>query len=122
MTTQNSSYSRILAVWLVFFVFLVGMILPSPVHAKREMTIGSEGDPGDGMDFAGGGGGDNDGNGNLTVPNYFPDHFVQFRSFPSQEGPMISVRGYHLFWVPFWGNGQIQILVFPQSWDRGAIR
>jgi len=57
MTTQNSSYSRIVAVWFVLLVFLCGMIVPSLALAKKEMTIDSEGDPGDGLESGGGGSG-----------------------------------------------------------------
>jgi hypothetical protein len=65
MTTQNSSYSRILAVWLVLFAFLCGMVVPSVTLAKVDMVIATEGDPTDGLGAAGGGGdglgGDGDG-------------------------------------------------------------
>jgi hypothetical protein len=57
MTTQNSSYSRILAVWMVLFSFLFGMVFPPLVQAKVEMTIATEGDPGDGLEGSGGGSG-----------------------------------------------------------------
>ena len=60
MMTQNFSYSRILAVWLVLLAFFCGMILPSIAIARMEFTIATEGDPGDGLENNGGGGGSGD--------------------------------------------------------------
>ena len=63
MTTHNSSFSRILAVWMVLIAFLCGMILPSFAIARVEIVIATEGDPEDGLDYSGGGGGTSDGSG-----------------------------------------------------------
>ncbi len=68
MMTQNFSYSRILAVWLVLLAFFCGMILPSIAIARMEFTIATEGDPGDGMDSDSGGGGGSGGSDNETTP------------------------------------------------------
>jgi hypothetical protein len=57
MTTKNSSFSHIIAVWLVLFAFFCGMILPLISHAKEDMESATEGDPTDGFGAAGGGGG-----------------------------------------------------------------
>jgi len=60
MMTQNSSQSRIIAVWLVLLAFLCVMIVPSMALAKEEMVIGTEGDPTDGLGATGGGSGNVD--------------------------------------------------------------
>jgi len=55
MMTQNSSCSRIFAVWMVLLAFLCGMIVPSLAIANQDMEIELEGDPGDGLENDGGG-------------------------------------------------------------------
>ena len=57
MMTQNSSCSRIVAVWLVLLAFLCCTMVPSLAVASKDMEIESEGDPEDGLDSSGGGGG-----------------------------------------------------------------
>ena len=85
MTSQNFSYSRIIAVWLVVIAFLCGMIVPSLALANVEISLGSEGDPDDGLDFSGGGGGGLDNSNNLeAVKPDLPQKIAFSLGFPEE--------------------------------------
>ena len=103
MMTQNSSCSRIVAVWLVLLAFLCGMIVPSLAVANQDMTIDTEGDPTDGLDYSGGGGGGggilDDGDGG--EPQLSP-------GFRYQEYSWDFLINFDLIILTSWENGQIQ--------------
>lgn len=120
MTTQNPSYFRILPVWLVLLAFLCCMMVPSLAHAKKEMTIATEGDPGDGMDYSGGGGGILDG-----------DSDQGFAPTEAEMGILPSFwiwpnSSFHLVGIDFidfsscFVNGEIVIFVRINSLNRRA--
>jgi len=105
MTTKNSSYSRIVAVWLVLLAFLCGMIVPSLALAKQEMEIAMEGDPTDGLDFAGGGGGGDgtfDGGGG-EVPPSIPGILDQKFSWG-------FIEQFNFIFLTSWENGQLKLV------------
>jgi hypothetical protein len=112
MTTQNSFYFRILVVWLVFFVFLFGMIVPSSAHAKKEMTIATEGDPGDGLGAQGGGGsifglGDNESSNGSSIQIFGDYKPVSVWVFEVNRFPIMVV----LF--PLYEKG-----IFLEDWNK----
>jgi len=104
MKTKNPSYSRIVAVWLVLLVFLCGMVVPSLALARQEMDIAMEGDPTDGLDFAGGGGGDGafDGGGG-EVPQSSP-------GFLNQEYSWDFIVQFDFLFLTIWENGQFKLV------------
>ena len=123
MMTHTSSRSRIITVWLVLLAFLCAMIVPSMALAKKDMTIATEGDPGDGMDFSGGGGsgviiGDN--NQDISEPGSNQKFSTEYSLQNSNESYFDWVE-YQLF-VPYFVNGQIVFFININQWDWGAIR
>ena len=112
MMTQNSSCSRIVAVWLVLLAFLCGMIVPSLALAKQDMTIGSEGDPTDGLDYTGGGGGGGgilDG-GDGEEPQLSP-------RLRDQEYSWDLLVHIDLIFLTRWENGRIQLVFIFDGFD-----
>jgi len=121
MMTKNSSSSRIFAVWMVLLAFLCGMIVPSLAVANQDMTIGSEGDPGDGLESSGGGSGQE-----IVIPpnsNSFQPSVISFFDDPQVSG--IFGFGYCskvLVGIPvFEGNTLYFIMVISNSgqFERG---
>ncbi len=123
MMTQNSSCSRIVAVWMVLFAFCCGMIVPSLAVANQEMTIGSEGDPGDGLGATGGGGGflndlDDQGSSDASsVGGVQINSISQWWLIPN--GSFLE----QVFLFPIWENGQLQFVIIHLDSTRiGADR
>jgi hypothetical protein len=87
MMSQTSSRSRIIATWLVLLALLCMAMAPSMALAKKEMTIATEGDPDDGLDYSGGGSGflDFNDSSNLSNSDLKLNGFGIYVSLTSQE-------------------------------------
>lgn len=117
MMTQKSSYSRIIAVWMVLFAFFGGMVFPSYVQAKVDMTIATEGDPTDGLDYAGGGGGGyiDDGNQKNSSKN---DISFELEHLPEYTPDFVLI-------VPQWDRNHLTfsfILILPNEFPWGKSK
>ena len=115
MMTKNSSYSRIVAVWLVLLAFLCGMIVPSLALAIQDMDIEMEGDPGDGLGATGGGGGFQNDQGSSEAPivdSIAISFSSQLWSIPNNRylGPV--------FLIPIWENGHLQFVIIHLDYTR----
>ena len=111
MVTQTTSNSRIIAVWLMLIVFLCGMMMPSLVLANKEITIGTEGDPRDGLDYSGGGSGSVGEGGSQNSAGVLDPKviFSKVDSLPLLHANMVLI-------IPVWENGQLHLfVVFDQS-------
>ncbi len=122
MMTQNFSYSRILAVWMVLFAFFCGVILPSVTLAKVEMAIATEGDPGDGLGASGGGGFNVDQDQN-NGPSF--ESLENFRSMEDATSywayPLTGFR-FHILVFPSFGKANIKFVICPSTIEMEAIR
>jgi len=108
MMTQNSSCSRIVAVWLVLLAFLCCMMVPALAIASKDIEIEMEGDPRDGLDSTGGGGGGSSLDGGDDQNSIIP---IDSKVFISQDN-FNGIFSFHKYLiVPIWLNGQIHFFM-----------
>jgi hypothetical protein len=105
----------------MLLTFVCVMIVPSLAIAKQEMTIDSEGDPGDGLGATGGGGllsnpENQDSSEAFSIENNQFFAITQFWADPiCQYFPQIVL-------IPIWENGQLHFAIFCLDEKLGAIR